>query len=246
MPLPFRTLAAGVLPQAVHTAVLDALALVMPVECAGCGRADRSLCSECRGILAGSPVRRELPWGTLHTSLEYDGVVRAVILDFKENGRPDVAAALAVPLGAAIRAACAAVPGRAELLRVPPSVAGLRRRGFDPVSRVLRHARLRGSAGLRMARSGAAQKTLGIGEREANRSGSMSSRRSLEGRSFILVDDIVTTGATLADAARAVRAGGGEVVGAAAIAFTRRRRESSASIAERSLRGGGELGAEGV
>jgi predicted amidophosphoribosyltransferase len=48
----------------------------------------------------------------------------------------------------------------------------------------------------------------------------MAARRPLAGRRVLLVDDVVTTGATLAEAARAVRAAGGSVVGAATLAST--------------------------
>jgi ComF family protein len=204
----------------IRAALLDALAVISPVDCAGCGEPDRSLCDHCRAELEAAVTPRSLSDGsTVFTALRYEGVVRRTVLALKESGRTDVAGALSVPFAAALHRA--AQPG-AEYLIVPTSPAAWRRRGYDPVALLARRAGIRHVRVLRSARSTASQKTLGADERQLNLRSSMVSRSALNGRRFVLVDDVVTTGATLVEAARAIRAAGGEVVGRAALAFTPR------------------------
>ena len=207
----------------IRGALLDALALVSPVECAGCGALDRALCVPCLAALTPRVAEHRLPDGTpVWAALEYNGEVRRAILSFKENDRTDVATALARPLAAALDSALsrAASASRLELASPPPSRASLARRGYDPVTLLLRRAGQRASRVLVPARAGGAQKLLGVEARAVNRAGSMRAKSSLAGRAFLLVDDVLTSGATLGEAARAIRAAGGEVRAAAVLAFT--------------------------
>jgi ComF family protein len=205
-------------------ALLDAWALVLPVDCAGCGARDRSLCAGCSEALAPRPDERRLVDGTpVVSALDYDGVVRRAILAFKEQGRTDVARRLAVPLAAAMAEAKAAAGVGVEILPVPTSPAAYRRRGYDPVALLVRRAGLRPVRELATTRRAAQQKKLAAVERSGNREGYLRAVRALDGRQFLLVDDVLTTGSTLVEASRAVRAGGGQVVAAATLAYTHKR-----------------------
>lgn len=67
------------------------------------------------------------------------------------------------------------------------------------------------------------QAGLSASDRAANLSGAMRARFDLSGRRVIVLDDVITTGATLAEAARALREAGAEVSAAAVVAATARR-----------------------
>ena len=204
----------------VVSALLDAFAALSPIHCAGCGSADRTLCDSCRLELIPEVTPRTLADGTtVFTALRYEGVVRQALLALKENGRTDVAKPLGLALAPAL--ARAARPG-VELVAVPTSTAAWRRRGYDPVALLCRRAGVELSKVLVHDRSTLSQKTLGIEDRASNLVESMRAKRPLVGRKFILIDDVVTTGATFAEASRALRAAGAEVIGGAALAFTPR------------------------
>ena len=210
----------------IRSAANEALSLFLPVECAGCGAPDRAVCSECQRLLEPTVVQRTTPGGLpCFTALRYEAEVRRVILAFKEENRTDLARAFAL----ALRAALLAAPDDCEVLAVPTSREAFRRRGFDPVRSLASAAGYRTRAELVIANS-SRQKALSVEARAENRAGSMRPRRSLAGRRFVLLDDVLTTGATLDEAARAVSAADGEVVASAALAFTPKLFGSSASI----------------
>jgi predicted amidophosphoribosyltransferase len=217
---------------ALRDVLLDGLAVLLPITCAGCGLDDRALCTACRAQLVPTPAVTALADGTLVASaLRYEGVARRVVLAFKEQGRTDVRRALSAPLASAIASALsasspsAAAPGAAvELAIVPSGRASFRRRGYDPVLLLLRAAGLsRPASVLANLHERASQKVLDRQSRRANLAGSMTAIRPLDGRRFLIVDDVLTTGATLVEAARALRAGGADVLAAATLAATPRR-----------------------
>jgi ComF family protein len=200
-------------------AIEDALALTLPVDCAGCGAPDETLCPSCRAALAPHPSTRTLAEGILvTTALPFAGVPARVIRALKEDGRTGLARELAPALAAAVVAADA---GDALVVPVPTSRAAMRRRGYRVVDLIARRAGLRPRRLLLPARATADQRGLGREERRRNVAGSMRATDAA-GRRVIVVDDVVTTGASIAEAVRALRHAGADVVGAAAIAATPR------------------------
>lgn len=221
--------------RALTAAFRDALAVVLPTECSGCGAPDRALCDGCRLALIAVPHVSDRRLGaeriTVWSALDYAGVAQSVIGAYKDGGRTDAAAALGGPLRLAVSAALShAKPGhsggdepRVRLVTIPSSRRALRVRGFHPVELLLQKSGLHPTRVLRRRRQSADQVGLGREARERNLHGSLAPVRRLDGAAFVLVDDIVTTGATLFEARRAIHEGGGEVIGFATLAETRRR-----------------------
>lgn len=213
----------------------DALAVLFPIECAGCGAADRALCDGCRTLVRAAGAHpsgeRVLPDGTrVLSAAEYEGELRSMILAFKERGRTDIAKALAEPLRAAIETAALGSTGSVEVCTVPSSKEAWRRRGYRPVDILVRAAGFRVAAVLAHPAATREQKLLDRAQRDANLRGAFRAAASSRGRCFVIVDDVVTSGATLLEAARALRDGGAEVVAAATLAFTPRRQGAESTF----------------
>jgi len=147
---------------------------------------------------------------------------------------PTLGRMLARSLSACLAAAEEAGPEAdgALIVPVPSRPAAVRARGHDPVLRMSRaaSARLR-SIGLdvavapllRVGRPVRDQASLGREQRLANLRDAIRARpvrAARRDRIAVIVDDIVTTGATAGDCARALRAAGVRVVGVAVVAAT--------------------------
>ncbi|MGM0929449.1 MAG: ComF family protein [Actinomycetota bacterium] len=177
-------------------------------------------------VTAGGLYRRELS---------------QAVLAFKNHGRTELAPVLAVALAGALDAAAerAGRPSDAVLVQVPARGTSRRRRGYDPLQLLLSRLERQGllpaglqllpavrpvASGKRLMRwtSPGGQKSLGRTARQRNVAGSMAVRPRyvplIAGRGCLLVDDVLTTGATMAELARALRAAGGVPLGGAVLA----------------------------
>jgi len=226
------------------SALLD---LVLPADCPGCAEpgATRVLCGPCAAALASATPRRvrpepEPPGLPRCVALAaYAGTLRGALLAYKEKGRHGLAGPLGERL-ADVVAAAAGPPGRLVLVPVPATAAAARGRYGDHMRRLAGQAaaalRRRGrpaavayplralprpdSAGLSSAdrlRVAAGAFALSAGRLPALRAAVAAGARP------VLVDDVVTTGATLAAVAGGLRAAGVDPQVAAVLAATRRR-----------------------
>lgn len=221
------------------------LDLVLPAECAGCGHTGsmdvtEGLCNACKFALDGPPitvrpVRRPRGLPTVHALAPYRDPVPDIIIAQKEYGRLDLARPLGRHLARATLAA-AADHEAAPLWLVPAPSAGssVRRRGQDPVRRMACAAaaelRAHGQpanvlAALKHSRRVTDQVGLTHQQRAHNLAGALAVRKAARSRltlrPIVIIDDVMTSGSTLAEAARAIRSAGGRPVGAAVLAATR-------------------------
>jgi ComF family protein len=221
-----------------------ALDLAIPARCPGCGAEGPPICAGClpaldarlevaAGIALGLPTDVPAPLLQLEWCAPFTGVIRDALHELKYAGEKRLAA----PLGAAIaRRWRRAGAGGDLLVPVPVHADRARSRGYDQAE-LIAHAAARElglpcAPILERARATIAQFDLDRSARAANvhgafrlrprpTSGGAEDRRPLIGRWVILIDDVVTTGATLAACADAVIAAGALGVSAATVARER-------------------------
>ena len=203
----------------------DALALLLASSCPGCDRSGTLLCDDCRMLLLPDPLGTRTPRGlVVHAALQYGGVPARAIRRLKEEG----ATMLSRPLGAALQPVLRARARGALIVPVPTSRAAFLRRGYRVPDLLIRRAGFTAHPALVPERRTDDQRDLGRAARARNVAGSMRAR--LPGRGdVVIVDDVVTTGATLDEAARALRAAGFTPLCAVALAATPRVRDTANS-----------------
>ena len=188
--------------------------MLLPVSCPTCGVPGEAPCPSCRSELRLAPSVRPPPGlASCSALLAYDGLGRELVARLKyRNARG------ALPWLAAGMAALTSTWPVDVVTWVPTTVERRRDRGFDQgrllAAAVARHRRLPCRRLLRR-RPGLPQ--TGLSRRERLEGPVLEPARPSP-RRVLLVDDVVTTGATVAAAARALHRGGAAEVHAVAAA----------------------------
>lgn len=207
----------------------DVVDLVFPACCLCCGRPGAVWCARCQPASRPSPVDRpNAP--PVYAAGEYAEQLRTALIGYKERGRRQLAGPLAGYLADAVDCAIRATgaPRAPVLVPVPSSRAAARSRGGDHVVRLARAVgrQLELPVLRAVTLTGPVADSAGLSaeQRRSNLAGRMfASSPDAARHRPILVDDIVTTGATLAEAARALAVAGWPPGAAAVVAATRLR-----------------------
>jgi ComF family protein len=196
----------------------DALRRLGPPACVRCGLPLTAAAVEVCGACALDPPA----WDWARAAAEYEGVARDALHALKFRGRRAVAGPLAALLLEQWQPMLAAADIDA-LVPVPLARARERERGFNQAALVAE--RLAGTLGVPLrprwlvrCRSTQPQSDLGAAERRANVRGAFAADTAVAGRHVVIVDDVLTTGATAAECARILRLAGVRRVGVLAVA----------------------------
>lgn len=135
--------------------------------------------------------------------------MRDVLIEYK-NGAEHRVHALAAVLRSALP------PPAALVVAVPSTPGKLAQRGFDTIGELVQAAGASALPALRVNRAVADQVGLSGAQRRANLHGALTATMLVHGTVWV-IDDVVTTGATVAEASRALRAAGADRVVAVAL-----------------------------
>lgn len=215
--------------------------LLLGSRCHGCGQPWWGICPGCRQQLASrlpfftAPVPCPDGFPVTVTSSVYDPILRRVINAHKERQALTLTSFIAERLALSVHVLLASEPYAAAaskiiLVPIPSATRTVRRRGFDATTSMARLAarRLRVRyptavrSALTQARRVADQAGLRAAARQENLAGAYRLRRPIATGAAVLVDDLVTTGSSLTEAARVLRAARIPVLGAATVAATAR------------------------
>jgi predicted amidophosphoribosyltransferase len=207
--------------------VLD---LVLPLQCGGCGAPAVKWCQACARELFVKPdephlVTPRLDPGVPVLSLgRYAGARRQAVVAVKEHGRADLIRPLAAAIAAGLEhlLTWGVLEPPLTLVPAPTRRSAARRRGGDPVTRIARaaaseHPGLAVVPALRLKPFTRDSVGLSSADRQHNIAGRIRQDALVSGP-VVVVDDVVTTGATVTESVGVLQTGGADVVAVLALA----------------------------
>ena len=197
--------------------------LIFPSRCLGCRQLGIGICSQCRASwhphIYRTSISAEGFSFPVYSAVAYSPVAQKVLLGAKESALHDADRLIHQAFSHSLSYFYSEV-GIADLVPIPSRKANTRKRGRDFIleetNALARSPHVQVRAILSHLRKVKDQTTLNSQSRERNLSQSMrcANREDSSNIPVILIDDLVTSGATLREAGRALHRGGYTVIGA--------------------------------
>lgn len=209
------------------------LDLIFPKRCLGCGQTGRYLCGPCQTRLTLAEPVEYLDSTPILAAYDYDDpIIRQAVWQLKYRGITSLAAELAEVLSERLAEDLADLKhfaGREKILIVPIPLSTKRRkdRGYNQSARLAQALAQKWPSTLEYLEALQKVKETPPQVSLKNRTARLNNLRgafalapgvNLDGRTIIIIDDVVTTGATLAEAGKILKLAGAEQVLGAALA----------------------------
>jgi ComF family protein len=186
--------------------------LLFTPQCIACERLGKALCVDCHAQLKPFTTKRLLGITQTFCAGEYSGWLREILITYK-NGNTRVAPALAQILLQTLEMQLVDIP--LLVIPIPSSRAKFQARGYDSISRLcteMIHQKKEMQVcqgALYLGREVRDQVGLDARQRQANLAGAFTASQRISG-TVAVIDDVTTTGATLTNAAKALRIAGAQ------------------------------------
>ena len=186
--------------------------LLFPVHCYGCKAIGLEICSKCRRFWNPHFYIQKIDGLTVYSSIKYSPIARSILLSAKESSVKRADEMIIEALLNTLRRLPPHLLRDAVLMPIPGSKRAIRKRGRDFIFELTKELSDRTGipriSGMEISRGLLDQSGLSATDRSRNISGAFKFEGPKILKEVFLIDDLVTTGATLLEAKRALNEGG--------------------------------------